>query len=98
MSVVIIIPARYASTRFPGKPLQLLKGVDGIAKPMIEHVWQRAMQVKGVDAIYVATDDERIQTVANAFGAQVVMTDPECANGTERCAEACASLELSDSD
>lgn len=98
MSVVIIIPARYASTRFPGKPLQLLKGADGIAKPMIEHVWQRAMQVKGVDAIYVATDDERIQTVANAFGAQVVMTDPECANGTERCAEACVSLELSDSD
>lgn len=88
MKTVILIPARYASTRYPGKPLVMLKGRDGVAKSLIQRSWEAAMAVKGVDAVHVATDDARIKEAAEAFGASVVMTSEACANGTERCADA----------
>ncbi|WP_294228030.1 manno-octulosonate cytidylyltransferase [uncultured Shimia sp.] len=88
MSVLIVIPARYASTRYPGKPLAELKGATGEAKSLIRRSWEAASAVKGVDRVVVATDDDRIKEASEAFGAEVVMTSPACANGTERCAEA----------
>lgn len=87
MSVLIVIPARYASSRFPGKPLVPLTGADGVKKTLIEHSWHAAMAVKGVDRVVVATDDARIKTTAEGFGAEVVMTSEDCQNGTERCAD-----------
>lgn len=92
MSVLIVIPARYASTRYPGKPLVPLTGANGVAQSLIERSWHAAMAVSGVDRVVVATDDVRIKDAAEAFGAEVVMTSEACANGTERCAEAHASL------
>jgi len=88
MSVLIVIPARYASTRYPGKPLVALKGASGVAQTLIERSWRAAMSVTGVDHVVVATDDDRIRDASEAFGADVVMTSETCANGTERCAEA----------
>lgn len=88
MSVLVVIPARYASTRYPGKPLVALKGSTGESHSLIERSWRAARSVSGVDRVVVATDDARIRTAAEAFGAAVVMTSTECANGTERCAEA----------
>jgi len=88
MKTVIIIPARYASTRYPGKPLVTLQGADGVAKSLIQRSWEAAMQVKGVDDVFVATDDDRIKDAAQAFGAKVIMTSTTCENGTARCAEA----------
>jgi len=87
MSVLIVIPARYASTRYPGKPLVALKGASGEAKTLIQRSWEAAMAVAGVDRVVVATDDDRIKTTAEGFGAEVVMTSDKCRNGTERCAE-----------
>jgi 3-deoxy-manno-octulosonate cytidylyltransferase (CMP-KDO synthetase) len=92
MSVLIVIPARYASTRYPGKPLVTLKGANGQEQSLIERSWRAAMQVQGVDRVVVATDDDRIAEAAATFGAEVVMTSPDCQNGTERCAEAHAFL------
>ena len=92
MPVLIVIPARYASTRYPGKPLVGLRGAGGAVKPLIERSWLAAQAVAGVDRVVVATDDVRIRDAAQAFGAEVVMTAPEAANGTERCAEAHAAL------
>ena len=92
MSVLIAIPARYASTRYPGKPLVALRGADGAAKTLIQRSWEAAMSVQGVDRVVVATDDDRIAETAKAFGAEVVMTSPSCANGTERCAETYTNL------
>lgn len=92
MSVLIVIPARYASTRYPGKPLVTLKGANGQEQSLIERSWRAAMQVQGVDRVVVATDDDRIAEAAATFGAEVVMTSPDCQNGTERCAEAHAVL------
>ncbi len=80
----IVIPARYASSRFPGKPLALLAG-----KPMIWHAWRRAFET-GCEEIVVATDDERIRDVALSFGCDVVMTDENCESGTDRIAEVAA--------
>ena len=88
MTTAIIIPARYASTRYPGKPLVPLEGANGQKQTLIERSWRAATAVSGVDRVVVATDDDRIRQVAEEFGAEVVMTSPECANGTERCAEA----------
>ena len=88
MSVLIVIPARYASTRYPGKPLVMLTGANGQKQSLIERSWRAAMQVKGADRVVVATDDERIRDAASGFGAEVVMTSTACQNGTERCAEA----------
>lgn len=93
MTTVIFIPARYASTRFPGKPLAPLRQPDGTVKTLIQMSWEAAIQIKGVDAVYVATDDERIAEAALGFGAQVVMTSETCENGTARCADALARLE-----
>lgn len=91
MSVLIAIPARYASTRYPGKPLVSLKGPDG-DKTLIRRSWEAAMRVRGVDRVVVATDDARIRDHAAGFGAEVVMTSSDCQNGTERCAEVAALL------
>jgi 3-deoxy-manno-octulosonate cytidylyltransferase (CMP-KDO synthetase) len=93
MNTVIFIPARYASTRYPGKPLVELTGATGDRKSLIQRSWEAAMAVKGVDAVYVLTDDDRIADAARGFGAQVLMTSPEARNGTERCAEAVSQLE-----
>lgn len=91
MTVLIAIPARYASTRYPGKPLVALKGPDG-EKTLIRRSWEAAMAVKGADRVVVATDDDRIRDHALGFGAEVVMTSTDCQNGTERCAEVAAKL------
>lgn len=91
MSVLIAIPARYASTRYPGKPLVSLTGPDG-AKTLIRRSWEAAVAVSGVDRVVVATDDSRIADHAAGFGAEVVMTSATCQNGTERCAEVAALL------
>ena len=91
MSVLIAIPARYASTRYPGKPLVSLKGPDG-DKTLIRRSWEAAVAVRGVDRVVVATDDDRIADHALGFGAEVVMTSTTCQNGTERCAEVAALL------
>jgi 3-deoxy-manno-octulosonate cytidylyltransferase (CMP-KDO synthetase) len=79
---IAVIPARWASTRFPGKPLALLAG-----EPMIVHVVRRASEARTVGAVIVATDDERVAAVAAAAGAEVAMTG-ECASGTDRVAAA----------
>jgi 3-deoxy-manno-octulosonate cytidylyltransferase (CMP-KDO synthetase) len=92
MSVLIAIPARYASSRYPGKPLVALKGASGESKTLIRRSWDAAMAVQGVDRVVVATDDNGIQEVATGFGAEVVMTSSDCQNGTERCAEALQNL------
>jgi 3-deoxy-manno-octulosonate cytidylyltransferase (CMP-KDO synthetase) len=91
MSVLIAIPARFASTRYPGKPLVSLKGPDG-DKTLIRRSWEAAMAVRGVDRVVVATDDDRIAAHAAGFGAEVVMTSSTAQNGTERCAEVAAKL------
>ena len=88
MPVLIVIPARYESTRYPGKPLAELKGATGLSKSLVQRSWEAARAVQGVDRVVVATDDDRIQDAALAFGAEVVMTSSACRNGTERCAEA----------
>lgn len=81
MKFIGIIPARYASTRFPGKPLALLGG-----KPVIQHVYEKVAAV--LEAAYVATDDERIYDIVKSFGGQVVMTRTDHKNGTDRIEEA----------
>ena len=92
MSVLTVIPARYQSSRYPGKPLVALKGADGQSRTLIRRSWEAAMGVSGVDRVVVATDDDRIRAEAESFGAEVVMTSDTCRNGTERCAEAHAAL------
>jgi 3-deoxy-manno-octulosonate cytidylyltransferase (CMP-KDO synthetase) len=92
MNAVILIPARYASSRFPGKPLVELKGAGGKAKPLIQRSVEAARRVAGVSGVFVTTDDERIADACARFSVGVIMTSPECRNGTERCAEAIASL------
>jgi 3-deoxy-manno-octulosonate cytidylyltransferase (CMP-KDO synthetase) len=88
MSTLLVIPARYASTRYPGKALVALSGANGQEKTLIRRSWEAAMQVSNVDRVVVATDDSRIRDEAESFGAEVVMTSTTCENGTERCAEA----------
>ncbi|MCU9925259.1 MULTISPECIES: 3-deoxy-manno-octulosonate cytidylyltransferase [Aeromonas] len=87
MSFVVVIPARYASTRLPGKPLADIHG-----KPMVQHVVEKALQ-SGADRVIVATDDERVQQAlapfAAAAGFEVCMTSPDHQSGTERLAEVC---------
>lgn len=96
MTVSLFIPARYASTRFPGKPLSLLKGAGGVEKTLIQRSWEAAIAVSGVDRVAVATDDERIADHVRGFGGEVVMTSSSARNGTERCAEAAADAAESD--
>ncbi|MBC2711718.1 MAG: 3-deoxy-manno-octulosonate cytidylyltransferase [Desulfosarcina sp.] len=93
MRVVVIIPSRYGSTRFDGKPLAAICG-----KPMIQWVYQRAMKASCVDSVYVATDDNRIRDAVNNFGGNVVMTSSECRSGTDRVAEAAEHLGLDMAD
>jgi len=88
MPVLLVIPARYASTRYPGKALVPLAGAGGQRKPLIQRSWEAAKAARGVDRVVVATDDGRIRDAAEGFGAEVVMTSQACENGTERCAEA----------
>ena len=92
MSKVILIPARFQSSRYPGKPLVELKGAGGTAKPLIQRSVEAARRVAGVDGVFVTTDDERIADACTRFGVGVIMTSPECRNGTERCAEALGQL------
>lgn len=92
MPTLIVIPARYASSRYPGKPLVELRGATGISKTLIRRSWEAAMAVRGADRVVVATDDDRIANAARGFGAEVVMTSSDCQNGTERCAEAFEAL------
>ncbi len=82
MNTLIVIPARYQSSRFPGKPLALLQG-----KPMIWHVWSRATQIKMADKVIVCTEDDRILKVVSEFGGEVVMTSKEHHTGSDRVAE-----------
>ncbi|HEV7403375.1 MAG TPA: 3-deoxy-manno-octulosonate cytidylyltransferase [Chthoniobacteraceae bacterium] len=83
----VIIPARWESTRFPGKPLHVIAG-----KPLIRHVWERCREARGIERIVVATDHPRIAETAAAFGAEVAMTSPAHQSGTDRIAEAAAAL------
>lgn len=83
MRIAAIIPARYASTRFPGKPLAEIRG-----RSMIMHVWDRVTQARGIEKVVVATDDERIYRHVWENGGEVVMTSPMHESGTSRCAEA----------
>jgi len=92
MSTICVIPARYASSRYPGKPLAMLRGASGEARSLIERSWRAACEVAEFDAVHVATDDDRIADTARAFGASVLMTSSEARNGTERCAEALDQL------
>src|SRR5207248_1923580 len=82
MKAVGIIPARWQSTRFPGKPLHLIAN-----KPLLRHVWERCRRAKKLDAIIIATDDMRIAKAAFAWGAEVAMTSPKHQSGTDRVAE-----------
>lgn len=84
----ILIPARFASVRYPGKPLANLRGADGTARSLIQRSWDAAQAIAGPDRVWVATDDARIADAVRAFGGQVVMTPTSCRNGTERCAAA----------
>ena len=88
MNVVILIPARFASSRYPGKPLVELKGATGTPKPLIQRSVEAARRIPGVSGVFVTTDDERIADACTAFGVGVIMTSPECRNGTERCRQA----------
>ena len=88
LSSIVVIPARYESTRFPGKPLALLAG-----RPMIEHVYRRAMEARGVSRVLVATDDERIAEAVRRFGGEPVMTRATHPTGTDRLAEVAAGLD-----
>lgn len=87
-----IIPARYASSRFPGKPLALING-----KPMVQWVYER-VQSSEVRDLAVATDDERIAECVRGFGGRVVMTSPDHASGTDRCGEAALAMQPADND
>jgi len=89
--VVVIIPARHASTRFPGKPL-----ADATGRPMIAHVHDAARASSAVSRVVIATDDDRIASAVRGFGGEALMTSPEHPNGTSRLAEAADILELSD--
>lgn len=86
MKNIIVIPARYNSNRFPGKPLALMQG-----KSLIERVWSIAKSVTGIDDVYIATDDTRIESHAKGFSAKVIMTEA-CENGTERIFQAIKHL------
>jgi 3-deoxy-manno-octulosonate cytidylyltransferase (CMP-KDO synthetase) len=87
-TTVVVIPARYESTRFPGKPLAIIAG-----RPMIEHVYRRAAAARQVDRVIVATDDARIAEAVAAFGGEAVMTRRDHPTGTDRLAEVAATLD-----
>ena len=87
MSIAIgVIPVRFGASRFPGKPLALILG-----RPMVQWVYEGARASKRLSRVIIATDDERIAAAARGFGAEAIMTSPECASGTDRAAEVAAS-------
>jgi 3-deoxy-manno-octulosonate cytidylyltransferase (CMP-KDO synthetase) len=88
LTSVVVIPARYESTRFPGKALALIAG-----RPMIEHVYERAARARGITRVLVATDDDRIARAVERFGGEAVMTSAAHATGTDRLAEVAARIE-----
>jgi 3-deoxy-manno-octulosonate cytidylyltransferase (CMP-KDO synthetase) len=88
LGIVAIIPARFAATRLPGKPLSVIHG-----KTMIERVHERARAAKRVDRVLVATDDDRIAAVVRAFGGEAVLTSPQHATGTDRLAEVARAID-----
>ena len=90
MRALGVIPARFASTRFPGKPLAPLGG-----KSLLERVWRRASAASRIERLVVATDDERIADACRSFGAEAVMTSPDHASGTDRVAETALKLDRS---
>jgi 3-deoxy-manno-octulosonate cytidylyltransferase (CMP-KDO synthetase) len=87
VSVVAVIPARYASERLPGKPLALIAG-----RPMIQHVWERARRAALVEEVIIATDDERIAAAVRGFGGAVAMTPADLRSGTDRIAVVAQTL------
>jgi len=89
MKTIGVIPARFASTRFPGKPLAKIDG-----KPMIRHVWDKAVQCKELDEVLIACDHDDIFKAAKEFKARVVMTDPDHVSGSDRIAEAVKDLKV----
>ena len=93
MRVVVIIPSRFGSIRFDGKPLANICG-----KPMIQWVCQRAMQAECIESVHVATDDTRIRDAVIRFGGNVIMTSSECRSGTDRVAEAAERLGMESGD
>ncbi len=93
MKIVAVIPARYESTRFPGKPLALIAG-----KPMIQHVYLRAKESKVLEKVVVATDDLRIKEAVEAVGGEALLTSKDHTCGTERIAEAAELLRLAEDD
>jgi len=84
----VVIPARYQSSRFPGKPL-----VDLCGKPMIQHVWERCCKAVGAERVYVATDSDQIEVAVKSFGGAVIRTSSDCLTGTDRLAEANRTLD-----
>ena len=88
MKTVGIIPCRYASSRFPGKSLAIING-----KPMMWHVYQRALESSVLDEVYIATDDERISKVANEYELNIIMTSTKHKTGTDRVAEAADQIQ-----
>ena len=92
MNVAVLIPARFASSRYPGKPLASLCGASGCAKPLIQRSWEAARQISGISRVAILTDDQRIADAVRGFGGESIMTPLECRNGTERCAEAIGDL------
>ncbi|HWJ70428.1 MAG TPA: manno-octulosonate cytidylyltransferase [Sphingobium sp.] len=92
----IVIPARHASSRFPGKPLAAIRDGAGVARPLIAWSHAAASAVQGTDGVFVATDDRLIADLVNAFGGAALMTPESCANGTERVAACLAALPQAD--
>jgi 3-deoxy-manno-octulosonate cytidylyltransferase (CMP-KDO synthetase) len=88
LAIVAIIPARFGSTRLPGKPLS-----DILGKPMIQHVYERASRARSIDRLLVATDDERVAAAVAGFGGEVRMTSPAHASGTDRLAEVVRTID-----
>ena len=89
MAVIAVIPARYASTRFPGKPLACKTG-----KPLIQHVWERVRAVASIDRVIVATDDRRIAEAVSSFGGEAMMTRDDHPTGTDRVGAVVGTLGL----
>lgn len=85
--VALVIPARWGSTRFPGKCLHTIAG-----KPLVRHVWERSLLARNISRVLIATDDRRIADAARDFGAEVVMTSPDHPSGTDRIAEVASGL------
>lgn len=85
---IVVIPARWGATRFPGKALHPIAG-----RPLVQHVWERCLKARFIESVFIATDDRRIQRVAEGFGAEVIMTSKKHQSGTDRTAEVMELLE-----